>query len=81
MAKLSNKEKAESKGFLLDLFWQGNLIQPGDTSIGNDLSYRWHNMHRCTAQVNTVCTEIVQRNFDFLRSTKLFKTFQTVNFL
>lgn len=67
MAKLSNKEKAESKGFLLDLFWQGNLIQPGDTSIGNDLSYRWHNMHRCTAQVNTVCTEIVQRNFDFFK--------------
>ena len=72
MAKLSNKEKAESRGFLLDLFWQGGLIQPGDTSIGSRLSNRWTGLSNYSIKnaINTVCTEVVQRNFDFFNVEK-----------
>lgn len=70
MAKLSAKEMLESRGFLVDLFSVGGLIKPGDTSIGQNLANRWHNMHHCKGSVDTVCTEIVQRNFDFFNVDK-----------
>lgn len=67
MAKLSSKDKAEAKGFLLDLFWQGGLIQPGDTSIGQNLSRRWTGMSAYSLKnhIKAICTEITHRNFDF----------------
>lgn len=67
MAKLSNKDKADSRGFLLDLFWQGGLIKPGDTSIGSNLSNRWSGLtnYGLRGPIKTVCDEVVQRNFDF----------------
>ncbi len=72
MAKLSAKDKSEARGFLLDLFWQGGLIQPGDTSIGNNLAHRWTGFTNYSkrADVRTVCTEILQRNFDFFNVDK-----------
>lgn len=67
MAKLSNKDKADSRGFLLDLFWQGGLIKPGDTSIGSSLSNRWTGLtnYGVRGSIKAVCDEVVQRNFDF----------------
>jgi hypothetical protein len=67
MAKLSNKDKADSRGFLLDLFWQGGLIKPGDTSIGSSLGNRWTGLtnYGVRGSIKTVCDEVVQRNFDF----------------
>ena len=70
MAKLSKKDIAESRGFLLDLFWQGGLIQPGDTSIGSSLGNRWTGLSSYSrkADIKTICDEIVQRNFDFFKA-------------
>jgi hypothetical protein len=80
MAKLTPKEKAESAGFLLDLFWQGGLIKPGDTSIGADLDRRWHGMWRVKKEVDAVCTEIVQRNFDFFNVDKAIDELSSCKF-
>lgn len=67
MPKLSNKEKAESRGFLVDLFWQGGLIKPGDTSIGSSLGNRWTGLSSYSVRgaIKTVCDEITLRSFDF----------------
>lgn len=67
MPKLSNKEKADSRGFLVDLFWQGGLIKPGDTSIGSSLGNRWTGLSSYSVRgaVKTVCDEITLRSFDF----------------
>ena len=67
MPKLSNKEKADSRGFLVDLFWKGGLIQPGDTSIGTDLGRRWTGLdaYSVRGSIKTVCDEITLRSFDF----------------
>ena len=67
MATLSQKDRDTARGFLLDLFYAGGLIQDGDTSIGNNLSRRWTSFSGTTAKskVQVVCTEILQRNFDF----------------
>jgi hypothetical protein len=72
MAKLSAKDKAESKGFLLDLFWQGGIIQVGDTSIGKNLAHRWTSLssYSLRTDINVVCTELLQRNFDFFNVDK-----------
>jgi len=72
MAKLSAKDKLESKGFLLDLFWQGGIIQPGDTSIGSSLGRRWTGLSNYSkkADIKTICDEIVHRGFDFFNVDK-----------
>ncbi len=82
MAKLTNAQKAESRGFLLDLFWQGGLISPGDTSIGSSLSNRWTglNAYSVKKHITTVCDEIVQRNFNLFEVDSALKTLASCKF-
>lgn len=69
MARLSPKEKETAKGFLVDLFYQGGLIQNGDTSTGNALSNRWSGMsgYQGKKHAATICEEIKFRAFDFFK--------------
>lgn len=67
MARLSPKDKETAKGFLVDLFYFGGLIQSGDTSIGNNIANRWSGLtgYQAKKHAATICTEIKFRAFDF----------------
>lgn len=68
MAKLNSKELETAKGFLLDLFWAGGIIQNGDSSLGTQLTKRSSTIkdyHSSEAKV--ICDEIKFRAFDFFK--------------
>ena len=71
MATLSIKEKETAKGFLLDLFYAGGLIQQGDTSVGSNLVYRKMPIkYYSQADAAVICEELKYRAFDFFKVDK-----------
>lgn len=73
MAKLSAKDKAAGRGFLLDIFVVGGILDDGDVSLGARLADRRSDIDNKGPEAHTICKEIQYRLFDFFEVDKALK--------
>jgi hypothetical protein len=80
MAKLSAREKEAGRGFLLDIFVVGGLLDEHDVSLGPRLIDRRSDIDGKGIEALTICKEIQYRLFDFFSVDKALKSLDGCSF-
>jgi len=81
MARLPAREKETAKGFLLDLFYCGGLIDANDLALGSKVSDRRGGMDAHGKEAQTICNEIQYRLFDFFEVDKALQALDGCKFI
>ena len=80
MAKLSQRDKSAGRGFLLDLFVVGGILDENDLSFGDRLAARQSDIDGKGPEALIICKEIKNRLFDFFEVDKALKSLEGCRF-
>lgn len=80
MAKLSQRDKSSGRGFLLDLFVVGGILDENDLSFGDKIASRQSDIDNKGPEALIICKEIKNRLFNFFEVDKALKSLESCRF-